>query len=521
MPTIYVACLREQVTEWVLIRQKLADRWKDFAQQQMIIGDPQSLDRVARAEIITRCDLFILHYSPLGFVNSAVQSDLLEARSSSRVIFVACAPATSLPPDLAAYPRLNFSSDARDIENGLRVFWRRFRSRSTGRTDPPRRITVIGLIGAALLIVCILAILLMQLSTASLNPPTMLTSATQAASEGVREVASAPLSILDSSGRNVGAGTIRIYAPAVIYDDETAYIRLVLDPASGTAPTAEPAAADSTEPAQTEAIAAIFQQMGAQLVCAEGSFLGCDSEDEVQRSINSTGNHVWSWILTPLLADGRRDTELRLFRYLTVNDSEVPERIWSQLLPIRVRLVVSRYEMTTDSSPILLIAFTVTLAAGLGVTYLIARAIKYSLRRPETARPTVFMSYQHESSAAEAWILSKGLAQRGIDVWVDFERIFKGHFKTEIDQAIRSCDLFVALLTETTLQSEWVRLEIMTAVEQERPITCVLQPGLRLDELVDGQPDAIRQLREIHHLTLTPPDYDVTIERLARAARPT
>lgn len=515
MPTIYVACLREQVAEWVLIRQNIAERWHAFLPQHLIISDPQTHTRSERAALINGCDLFILHYTPLGFVHQGLQADLAEARASKRMIFVACAEKTDLPPELASYPRVSAALDGADLEHGLRVIWRQINPRSERSSAPPRRITLLGLFAAATALICLVIALLTELISSSAEALSANTQSNLMATHSPSLLTTLPLEIRGASGEMLGMGTASLYAPRQIYDDGTAYVRLTLDPSSE-AISLTPAVPDDE---MTSPELAIYPIMAAELICADGSFSGCDNEGQLRRSVSSTGDHVWSWILTPLIADGRRDLEVRLYRYLMVNGEEVPERIWSSPFAIRVRLIVSRSGAAVDNSPILLVVFTVALAALVGLGYLMARAIRTSLRRRESARPSIFLSYRHDTSTADTWILSKGLVQRGIDVWVDFERIFKGHFRTEIEQAIHACDLFVAVLAPISLDSEWVRREITTAVQQNKPITCVLHPGVHLDSLLENQPEAIRQLRDIHHLTLTPPDYDVTIERLARAVR--
>ena len=80
------------------------------------------------------------------------------------------------------------------------------------------------------------------------------------------------------------------------------------------------------------------------------------------------------------------------------------------------------------------------------------------------AQPRIFISYRRKPSAMLATLLARELKPRGIDAFVDTRRTDGGGpFPDRLLRAIEAADVFVCLLGEDTLASEWVRREIQHA----------------------------------------------------------
>jgi serine/threonine-protein kinase len=97
---------------------------------------------------------------------------------------------------------------------------------------------------------------------------------------------------------------------------------------------------------------------------------------------------------------------------------------------------------------------------------------------------SVFISYQRKPSAMLATLIARELGQRGIEVYLDTQRMdTAGAFPERLKDGIRSSDVFVCLVGDTTFESEWVREEVNTAVEASKPMIPVFQESWQ-----QGQP---------------------------------
>lgn len=124
-----------------------------------------------------------------------------------------------------------------------------------------------------------------------------------------------------------------------------------------------------------------------------------------------------------------------------------------------------------------------------------------------------FMSYSRDDASLQKRIITE-LRQRGINVWVDTERLIPGSpaWEREIERAIRSASGIIVLLSPDANNSEWVRREISFAEQNQKRIFPVLIRGdeddsipLRLSNhqrvdlrrnFVDGLDELERALRD-------------------------
>jgi hypothetical protein len=86
--------------------------------------------------------------------------------------------------------------------------------------------------------------------------------------------------------------------------------------------------------------------------------------------------------------------------------------------------------------------------------------------RPSRVKPKgrrVFVSYARKDGSAAAQQLCQELKSWGCDVWIDVERIRGGDLLIEqIENAVGSCDVLLALLTPESEESEICRCEQVT-----------------------------------------------------------
>jgi hypothetical protein len=125
----------------------------------------------------------------------------------------------------------------------------------------------------------------------------------------------------------------------------------------------------------------------------------------------------------------------------------------------------------------------------------------------------VFISYSH-ADAAYVDELVDYLAQCGIPVWIDHRVRLGDRWTFEIDTRIRSCGVFVPVMSAKSADSAWVDREIDCAQELRKPIaplaldgtTPIRLRGLQHEDVRDGRmpgADFIGGLRA--HLVGSPP----------------
>lgn len=89
---------------------------------------------------------------------------------------------------------------------------------------------------------------------------------------------------------------------------------------------------------------------------------------------------------------------------------------------------------------------------------------------------SIFLSYRRKPSAILAQLLARDLKAKGIEVYLDVDRMeAAGEFPTRLLQAIESADVVICLVGESTFDSEWVQREIEHASRQGKPLIPVFQ----------------------------------------------
>lgn len=90
----------------------------------------------------------------------------------------------------------------------------------------------------------------------------------------------------------------------------------------------------------------------------------------------------------------------------------------------------------------------------------------------------VFMSYSRRDSDI-MWRTAKYLRERGINVWVDNEKLVPGTaiWEEEIEKALKAASAVVVVMSPDSKNSEWVRREISLADQYRKHILPILVRG--------------------------------------------
>ncbi|MEM6435015.1 MAG: toll/interleukin-1 receptor domain-containing protein [Cyanobacteria bacterium P01_D01_bin.115] len=133
-----------------------------------------------------------------------------------------------------------------------------------------------------------------------------------------------------------------------------------------------------------------------------------------------------------------------------------------------------------------------------------------------------FISYSHKDEAF-AKRLHADLQDKGVRCWYAPEDLPIGEkIRVGIDQAIRKHDKLLLILSEHSVNSQWVESEVEAALEKERESHKLVLFPVRIDDTVmqnrDGWPRAIKNTRNIGNFCNWK-DYDAyqqVFERLVR-----
>ncbi len=336
----------------------------------------------------------------------------------------------------------------------------------------------------------------------------------------------------DVSGQVIGDGTLRIYAPSSVRYPETLTVELELhldnlyitptpNGLQGTpVPRATSSAANLTAtprlPILTDSGLLIYQRMGATLLCSEQSFEGCDAERNFNQAKLVTSSLTrWSWILTPQeIASGLQNLNLEVWiiqrnldgglEYLDIEGGQYSLQI--EVNPAGGGL-----------NPAVIVLGLAGLAVIVGGVVMWQRGSKSEVASPRSASskaPLVFISYRRGPSWGQARSIEQSLRQRGANVFIDIDDINEGHFAEIIEKAIKNCDYFVVVLAPGTLESEWVKREIQSALALGKTIIPLLVDKFVLDK--DQLPEDIQDIASHNAITLLPEFYEEAMNRLAK-----
>lgn len=131
---------------------------------------------------------------------------------------------------------------------------------------------------------------------------------------------------------------------------------------------------------------------------------------------------------------------------------------------------------------------------------------------------TAFVSYRRKASAMLATFLTRELSLKGIDAFVDTRAVDgAGPFPERLLRNLEERDVFICLLGEDTLESEWVRREIAHAHTIGKPMIPIFQESyVPKPEAPDEHVAALLQNDAIHILDVRNIYVDEAIQQLTR-----
>lgn len=122
----------------------------------------------------------------------------------------------------------------------------------------------------------------------------------------------------------------------------------------------------------------------------------------------------------------------------------------------------------------------------------------------------IFISHSSDDNAITAEI-ADSLTAADLRVWVDFDGVTPGDsWYDQIETRIRDCDVFLLVWSHAARRSRWVRKEMLSAIEQNKPLRVVR---------VDDEPLGLA-IVDVQHIDLTT-DQDGGIRRLVANLRRT
>jgi len=129
-------------------------------------------------------------------------------------------------------------------------------------------------------------------------------------------------------------------------------------------------------------------------------------------------------------------------------------------------------------------------------------------------KTTVFLSYRRNSSRELARYVHDKLVDFGADVFFDVETMNAGRFAAIIEHEIIQRQHFLIILKPDTLDSEWVRREIQTALKYRKNIVILTADGFKFESHVHQEVSVLGEYNGI------PYDYqfaEASLERVVKA----
>jgi formylglycine-generating enzyme len=138
-------------------------------------------------------------------------------------------------------------------------------------------------------------------------------------------------------------------------------------------------------------------------------------------------------------------------------------------------------------------------------------------------KANAFISYRRKPSAAVAQLLQEKLHNRySLDIYVDTTRTDSSgvQFPERLLQAITDSSVFICLLSDSTLESEWVRKEIERAYQLGKRCIPVFQESYTPPESADLSIEYLLRFDGVHIFDEKSLFVDETVAQLAALIRP-
>lgn len=138
--------------------------------------------------------------------------------------------------------------------------------------------------------------------------------------------------------------------------------------------------------------------------------------------------------------------------------------------------------------------------------------------------PNAFISYRRKPSSSLAHLLQKDLqSQYGFDIYLDTTRSdsAKVQFPERLLSAIDTSDVFICLLADTTLESEWVLREIQRAFDGQKPCIPVFQESYQPTAIDHPAVDYLLSFDGVHVLDERGLHMDYSVQEIGTIIRNT
>ena len=128
----------------------------------------------------------------------------------------------------------------------------------------------------------------------------------------------------------------------------------------------------------------------------------------------------------------------------------------------------------------------------------------------------VFISYRRNGGTDFTRLLYEHLSRMGLDVFFDIEELKNGMFNTKLYECIEQSHNFLLVLSKNALdrcsdEGDWVKKEILHALEQKKNIVPVMLPDFNWPESL---PADIDELRHYNAVKFSEYYFDASIDKL-------
>jgi hypothetical protein len=144
------------------------------------------------------------------------------------------------------------------------------------------------------------------------------------------------------------------------------------------------------------------------------------------------------------------------------------------------------------------------------------------IKPPNTAKKAenydVFISYRRSTGSQTARVIRSEIQNRGYKVFLDVDDLRPGHFDDSLIRCICDTKNFVIILSEDCLErcsneDDWLRKEILTAINNKKNIIPILMPGFSFPK-PEEFPQELRPLLVHHGINYSHEYFNAMVDKL-------
>lgn len=135
-----------------------------------------------------------------------------------------------------------------------------------------------------------------------------------------------------------------------------------------------------------------------------------------------------------------------------------------------------------------------------------------------------FISYRRSGGSTEARLIQTKLDQHGLNAFLDVDDLRAGHFDKALLKRIAEAPNFIVILSPHSLdrcsdERDWLRLEIVQAVETQRNIVPIIMPGFQFPK-TETLPAELKDLPTYQSVNYSHDFFGAMIDRLLQYLQP-